>query len=170
MSESDKVLGCPNKCPYVLALEEEIRNLNDKINNLNKDFLTSAWNRHHLDEMLNSEYKDKIEKNWYYNLIMIDINNLHEYNRIHGYQKGDEYIKNIYNNIKEEIKNQKVSAKIYRTGGDEFIIIYQPYDKLDLSNIKNIEYGISYFDKNRPFRFAIDETDKQIINKKMKSS
>jgi len=166
MEKENRVLACPNKCPYVLALEYEIKNLNKKIDELNKDFLTGAWNRHHLDEMLNTEYKNKISKNWYYNVIMIDINGLHEYNRINGYQEGDKYIKKIYNNIKNEMKNQNVSGKIYRTGGDEFIIVYQPYDKLDLSNVKNIEYGISYFDKNKPFRMAIDEVDKQIISKK----
>jgi len=147
---------------YVTMLEEKIRELEIKNNELKKDKLTGVWNRHYLDEML-QEYKNKIDKGWHYNAYMVDINDLHKFNRKYGYLAGDEYIKEIVSNIRYEIESQKVSADIFRTGGDEFLIFTQPYDKLVL-NIKNATISSSIF--NGKFNELIHKLDDEIIKKK----
>jgi diguanylate cyclase (GGDEF)-like protein len=116
--------------------------------------------------MLEDVYLPKINKGWYYNVFMIDINDLHNYNRTYGYNEGDKYIKNIVNEIKKAIKEQKVSASIYRTGGDEFIIFVQPYDKLSLNNINNITYAETIFNSEKTFKQVVDELDEKIIKDK----
>jgi len=149
-------------------LEEIISDLKKKIENLKKDHLTQVYNRHYLDELLKTEYKEQIEsKNkWFYNLILIDLDNLHLLNREQGYEAGDKFIINVVEQIKKLMKKQNVSGRIFRIGGDEFVIIYQPYDKLDLSSIKNITFAEGYFGKNLSFRESIKQLDKIIIKKK----
>jgi len=159
---------CQNKCNYIKMLEEELKKLREENQKLKKDNLTNTWNRHYLDEMLKNEYYPKIKNGWYYNVFMIDINNLHNYNRKYGYLEGDKYIKSIILNIKNEIEKQKVSVGIYRTGGDEFLIFVQPYDELDLSSVKNITFAKEIFDYKLNFNELIDKLDKQIIKRKDK--
>jgi two-component system cell cycle response regulator len=159
---------CKNKCSYLKMLEEEIKNLRKENERLKKDHLTGVWNRHYLDEMLEKEYIPKIKKGWFYNVFMIDIDNLHNYNREKGYLEGDKYIKEIVSKLKNEIKKQNVSASIFRTGGDEFIIFVQPYDDLNLNNINNITFSKTIFDQTVTFKEVVDKLDKIIIEEKNK--
>jgi diguanylate cyclase (GGDEF)-like protein len=158
--------ACQDKSSYIQMLEEEIKKLKIENESLKKDRLTGVWNRHYLDEMLEKEYLPKIQKGWIYNVFMIDINDLHNYNRKYGYLEGDKYIKNIIEQIKEEMNKQNVSGSIFRTGGDEFIIFVQPYDNFKLNNIKNITWSQTYFDFTKDFKKVINELDKKIIKQK----
>jgi GGDEF domain-containing protein len=135
---------------------------------LKRDNLTNVYNRHYLDECLEVEYYPKIyqHKDWFYNIILIDLNDLHNYNRKFGYEEGDKFIKNTVSKIKSEMKKQNVSGRIFRIGGDEFLIVYQPYDVLNLDVIKGITCTKSFFNKEKAFREAIREADKEIIKKK----
>jgi len=156
-----------DKDMYIKSLENEIKKLKIENEKLKRDNLTNVYNRHFLDELLYGEYKEKLENNgWFYKIILIDLDDLHNYNRLHGYEAGDKFIVNIINKIKQEIKKQNVSRRIFRLGGDEFVVIYQPYDDLDLSHIDNITIGKGTFSKIKPFREAINEADDEIIQKK----
>jgi len=159
--------SCKQKCSYVKELENEIRKLKIENEKLKKDNLTNVWNRHYLDEMLKNVYLPKINKGWEYNVFMIDIDELHEYNRKYKYNEGDKYILNIINNIKEEMKKQNVSGSIFRTGGNEFLIFIQPYDELYLENIKNITYAKTKFKYPMTIRDVIKKSNKIIIRKKL---
>ena len=72
--------------------------------------------------------------------------------------------------LKQAMDKQNVSGKIFRLGDDEFLIVYQPYDVLDIDNVENITYSKSYFSKDKHFRKAINEADKEIIKQKGKRS
>jgi len=154
----------------VELLEEIISDLKKEIESLKKDYLTQVYNRHYLDELLKTEYKEqiKIKNKWFYNLILIDLDNLHLLNREQGYEAGDEFIINVVKQIKNLMKEQNVSGRIFRIGGDEFVVIYQPYDKLNLSSIKNITFAEGYFGNNLSFHESIKQLDKIIIEKKGK--
>ena len=157
---------CQKKCDYLKSIEKRLKELEIENEKLKRDNLTNVWNRHYLDELLEKEYYPKIEKGWHYNVYMIDINDLHYYNRKYGYVEGDKYIKDIIDNIKKEMEKQKVSGSIFRTGGDEFLIFIQPYDNLELNNIKNITYAKDTFKFGDKLRDVIKRLDKKIIKDK----
>ena len=152
-------------------LKTQIKDLKKIIENLMKDKLTGVYNRHYLDEML-QEYERKINEKsyWFYNVYLIDLNNLHEVNRNKGYDKGDEYILENIDFIKKVLHNNNVSGAIYRIGGDEFLIITQPYDFIPVEEFKNNSFEIAYakWDKNKSFKEIIRKLDSQIIKLKKK--
>ena len=157
---------CGHKCEYALMLEELIKQLKKENEKLKKDHLTQVWNRHYLDEMLKIKYNEKIKKGWIYNIALIDLDGLHELNRTQGYEKGDEFIINVVKQIKELMKESNVEGDIYRIGGDEFIIIYEPYDVINFEKIKNITYSVGYFHEKLSFKEAIKQLDSNIIELK----
>ena len=157
---------CQKKCDYLKSIEKRLKELEIENEKLKKDNLTGVWNRHYLYELLEKEYIPKIKKGWYYNVYMIDINDLHNYNRKYGYVEGDKYIKETINNIKKEMRKQKVSGSIFRTGGDEFLIFIQPYDNLELNTIKNVTFAKDTFKIDDKLRDVIKRLDKKIIKDK----
>jgi len=152
-------------------LKNQIKDLKKIIENLMKDKLTGVYNRHHLDETI-QEYERKIKEKdyWFYNVYLIDLNNLHEINRTKGYDKGDEYILENINFIKNILRKNNVSSSIYRIGGDEFLIITQPYDFIPIEEFKNKNFEVAYekWDKNNSFKKLIRNLDIQIIKLKSK--
>jgi GGDEF domain-containing protein len=157
---------CGRKCNYALLLEQLIKELKNENIKLKKDNLTNVWNRHYLDEMLSTKYKDRIKKGWIYNVILIDLDGLHELNRTKGYEAGDEFIINVVEQIKKIMSENNVTGDIFRIGGDEFLIIYEPYDDINLDDIKNITYAKGYFYKGYEFRELMKKLDSKIIELK----
>jgi len=131
-----------------------------EIMRLKTDNLTKIGNRFKLDDYLEEINKDKI-----YNVVLIDINDLHNINRNHGYHFGDNFLLDVVNSIKKVINN--TSAQFFRIGGDEFLLFFYPYDKVDLSKIKNITYSEERWNpKLIAFRELMEILDKKLIKKK----
>jgi len=157
---------CGRKCNYALLLEKMIKELKKENEKLKKDNLTGVWNRHYLDEMLANKYNIEIENGWIYNVVLIDLDGLHDLNREKGYEAGDKFILSVTESIKKKMEEGNISGDIFRIGGDEFIVIYEPYEELDLSDIKNITFAKGYFYKDFNFRELIKKLDSKIIKLK----
>ena len=157
---------------YIEVLENKIQELQKENEKLKKDELTGAFNRHYLDEQIKKLYEPELQHKsfWFYNVYLFDLNNLHEINRKEGYEKGDEYIKSFFKYIKKILNTNSLSGRIYRIGGDEFILITQPYDKINLSDLNNKDFEYSYKEWKYPEKFSkiIKNLDAEIIRKKSK--
>ena len=92
------------------------------------------------------------------------------YNRKKGYEAGDNFIKQTINYLKEKFNEVRASYKIYRIGGDEFLIISQPYDYIDINLLKNKNFEITYgkWDNKISFKDLIKKLDLEIIENKTK--
>jgi len=135
-------------------------NCEKEIMRLKTDNLTGIGNRFKLDDYLEDLNKDKL-----YNVILIDVNNLHQINRKYGYNFGDNYLLDTANSIKKELTN--TSAQFFRIGGDEFLIFYYPYDRVNLKNVKNITFVEEQWNpKEISFRELIEKLDKKLIKLK----
>jgi len=89
------------------------------------DILTGVYNRRKLEEDLQRFiYEYKRYKRTFIS-IMIDIVNFRDINNNYGYKYGDKKLKEIVNQLKTYIRK---GDRIYRYGGDEFIIIMPYYD------------------------------------------
>ncbi len=157
----------------IKILEKENERLKAKINELKKDPLTKAYTRRFLDHCIQKEYLEKLKRNpkWFYNVYLIDLNNLHDVNRKEGYEAGDKYIKNAINFINKKFNEKKASYRIFRIGGDEFIIISQPYDYIDTKELKNDSFEISHKIWRYPEKYknVLKKLDAEIIRNKKSS-
>lgn len=56
-----------------------------------------------------------------YTVVFCDLSNLRNVNNFHGYMAGDNYIGTVAHILINEMKN---AARIYRMGGEEFMVVY----------------------------------------------
>ena len=115
----------------------------------NIDVLTGLQNRTSYENYCSRLKNDKIVNK--IKCIYIDVNGLHEINNNKGHLAGDMMLKLVAEVLKETFEG----AKIYRIGGDEFVIfsddklervrdrIKSAYDTI-LKNEYHISYGLSY--------------------------
>lgn len=89
-----------------------------------RDFLTGLFNRKRLEEDIQRYIKLNKRHGINFFLIMIDINNFKTINDTKGHIVGDKVLKEVSGILKNTIRT---SDRVYRLGGDEFIIIFSHY-------------------------------------------
>jgi len=155
--------NCNRYIQQIYALQKEL----DKYR---FDQLTGVYTRTYLDQAIKEIYMPKFEMNssWNYNVYLIDLNNLHQINRDQGYFAGDQYIIKSIGYIKSVFNSTNSNYDIYRIGGDEFVIISDPSDKVDLNDLKHENYTIasSKWTKDTTFKEVITQLDSTIISHK----
>ena len=111
--------GIPNLVIYTIHnVDEEKRREENLIKISMTDELTRLFNRRSYDEDLINLRKNDLEPDFV--LFSIDINGLKKANDTNGHAAGDELIKAAANCLSKTVGNK---GKVYRTGGDEFMII-----------------------------------------------
>ena len=95
-------------------------------------------------------------------LVFCDINNLKDMNDTYGHAAGDEHIKKCFNAMQSVCEN----SKIFRIGGDEFIILLEgkDFDNRDIlvQKLKEIEFiasGMAVYDPLKDV--SIEDTQKR---------
>jgi diguanylate cyclase (GGDEF)-like protein len=83
------------------------------------DNMTGLFNRTALTEHT-AEYEDMIANSSPLGIIQFDVNNLKSVNDNLGHEMGDKLISTAANGLKESFRD---NCRIYRTGGDEFLVI-----------------------------------------------
>lgn len=134
-----------------------------------KDNLTGLPIRH----SLNYEMEDIAGKE--YNVVLIDVDNFKLINDRYGHEKGDETLVAV---VKAINKNLLPGSRMYRYGGDEFVIISRKVsvDKLASSldaaneylseNDMHFSYGISVHKPGDDGSVAITEADEKMYDNK----
>ena len=150
-------------------LENRLLKIDDRVS---KDYLTNCYNRF----MLNSDWDSIYTKNPNGGtLVFIDIDNLKIVNDLFGHESGDHHIIQIV----EAIKAKKgPSDRLYRFGGDEFILLSlseeedlnnvfkQIIDDLEAKNNSSFSYGIASFGNNASLEEIIEVADKKMYEMK----
>lgn len=85
-----------------------------------KDALTGAFNRHHLQEILDAEVARTRRFGLPTSLLLIDIDHFKEYNDRYGHQVGDRLLRATAGCLK---RNLRITDQIFRFGGDEFAVL-----------------------------------------------
>jgi len=150
-----------------------------------RDILTGMFNRTAYEERLDDINDNRI-RDIDIAIISCDINNLKKINDGFGHSEGDKYLINCVNAINDVISD---NTKIYRIGGDEFVIIIEPYEKgqvleysqaferillrkTDKDPTKNISfaYGYAYYKpmSDKDIFETIKRADKNMYEKKEK--
>ena len=127
-------------------LEKERRVLEDAVL---KDGLTRAFNRKALEE--------DIQKFKYYDLLLdvafIDADHFKKVNDTYGHDMGDEVLKSIVDVIFEKIRKFHLKGRVYRYGGEEFLVIIKSSEvfKDFLEEIRNALQNKKYKYNNEEF-------------------
>ncbi|MBC7329899.1 GGDEF domain-containing protein [bacterium] len=101
-------------------LYEEIKNLSVT------DTLTNLFNRRRMEEDLRNELERSKRYTRPLSILMIDIDHFKNYNDHHGHQKGDELLREIAKLLR---RNLRAIDKVYRYGGEEFLVMLPEVDK-----------------------------------------
>lgn len=142
------------------------------------DALTSVNNRYSFEQRI-KQIKEKPKK---YVIITADLNNLKMINDFVGHDAGDKAIKGVSLYLKENLP----SSTVYRTGGDEFMVICDGnYDTSIIDNINKkvnvptvsdkieISFSIGYEIYNPKGDMSLEEvikiSDKNMYNDKQKN-
>lgn len=132
------------------------------------DELTGLYNRRKLTQDLpryiNLHMRYKIK----FSFVMIDINKFKRINDTQGHKTGDK----VLQTVAEYLKNKtRISDKVYRIGGDEFIIVFYNRKKIKKvmnrikKSLQDINISISYGYNDLIKKHYTDILD--IIDKKM---
>lgn len=184
----NKILETYNKkyddIMYELVREQfRISRMEDKFNEMKTtykiDSLTACYNRKAFD----LEIKNETEKKNSGTIIFIDLDYLKKVNDTYGHNNGDIYIR-YFSYITSNVMDSK--AKLYRYGGDEFIILCrseqdeaeklvgklknafkEPCRLIDEAVYMQFSYGISSYDGvNVKIKDAVQDADKKMYENK----
>lgn len=125
------------------------------------DKMTGLWNRTAYQEYLNELLDLGVEHTLGYGVFAFDLNNLKRINDRYGHDRGDQYIRDNAEYLSKEMED---FGRVYRTGGDEFICIFEPSmedkardcaERLEERVLKGRDARINF-----SFGFAVCEEDK----------
>jgi diguanylate cyclase (GGDEF)-like protein len=153
-------------------LLENIQYLKDEVRKYKYDYLTGLKMRNDFDNYLRSLYEMYEFENQTFTLVLVDIDGLHAVNRNEGYEKGDNLITSVANQLIQSF-NDCNGKEVFRIGGDEFAILIKGFAKEKLEELLsqlddvttsylNIDVTKDYGSPSNIFKIV----DKEIIAKK----
>ena len=84
------------------------------------DSLTGAWNRVHLERMVEVEISRAMRSGQPAALVLVDIDHFKQVNDRYGHLTGDAVLKQFVGRVRERLRD---TDSLFRWGGDEFIIL-----------------------------------------------
>lgn len=97
------------------------------------DSLTSLFNRRHFYRRLKEEMKRAKRQKHPVSLLVVDLDNLKEYNDKHGHLKGDEALRGVAAAVTASIRQDVDTG--FRYGGDEFAVILPYSDQSEAAEV-----------------------------------
>lgn len=115
------------------AQQELLHNAFQKVEEVSiYDKLTSTFNRHQLDRLVNEETNRAMRQQSPLTLTMIDLNGFKKINDTHGHQAGDAILSYFCQVLME---NLRASDKVVRYGGDEFIVLLPDFSHAEADRL-----------------------------------
>jgi diguanylate cyclase (GGDEF)-like protein len=84
------------------------------------DGLTGVWNRRGLDQIVEKTIEHAKQTGKTFSIIMADVDELKQYNDVHGHPAADDALRLIAQTIAAQLRSMDAVA---RFGGDEFVIV-----------------------------------------------
>ena len=136
------------------ALKQEVQKLRQIIKSYKYDKLTGF--------LLRSDFQDRLDEMWYefnefghrFIIAMIDLDGLHDLNRDISFEAGDDFIKQISNELKEHFED----SNLFRVGGDEFMILRRG------NNIENFLEKLNNITRSTTAAFLVNKENVKKFN------
>lgn len=94
----------------------------------NHDALTKAQNYAAYDSEIKYLFANSRHNNLNLSMMMFDIDRFKHVNDTYGHLAGDQVLKNVAETVQTVIDATDPKVKLYRTGGEEFNVIFPGYD------------------------------------------
>lgn len=102
----------------------ELSVLNSRLLELaNTDALTNVGNRRAFDQCLEGCWQEMCQYRKVFALLLVDVDYFKLYNDNYGHQEGDRCLKEVASRIVATLR--KGQAKVFRYGGEEFVVLLQ---------------------------------------------
>lgn len=85
-----------------------------------RDHLTGLFNRRYLEETLERELLRSTRKQLSLGIIMLDVDNLKQFNDTWGHAAGDEILRELGSLLLRQVRGEDIAC---RYGGDEFVLV-----------------------------------------------
>jgi diguanylate cyclase (GGDEF)-like protein len=85
-----------------------------------RDHLTGLFNRRYMEETLERELLRAARKGLSLGMIMLDVDNLKQFNDTWGHAAGDDILRELGSLLLQQVRGEDIAC---RYGGDEFILI-----------------------------------------------
>lgn len=85
-----------------------------------RDHLTGLFNRRYLEETLERELLRSTRKQLSLGIIMLDVDNLKQFNDTWGHATGDEILRELGSLLLRQVRGEDIAC---RYGGDEFVLV-----------------------------------------------
>ena len=108
---------------------EHLRRRQELLDTMNRDALTSLFNRLKFKEDIENLGEKSSSQN--FTCLYIDVNGLHELNNLLGHQKGDDMLCCVADTLKKYFPDERV----YRIGGDEFVVLSIKLSKSEVEHV-----------------------------------
>lgn len=116
-----------NTTLHNFLLQQSLETMNTTLKRLSiTDPLTGLYNRRKADEQLEQLWKERTATNRI-TLFALDVDRFKDYNDTYGHLAGDECLTGVARILSETIQ-QFDETEVYRTGGEEFLIIAKQTD------------------------------------------
>lgn len=104
--------------------EHNVDAMRARINDLERltttDYLTGAWNRKHLDRVIESELPRSLATRQPLSLILLDLDHFKKINDTFGHVVGDIVLRELVRLVRS---NTRTSDLLFRWGGEEFVVL-----------------------------------------------
>lgn len=141
---TEKKVSCKDfdDCALMQFYKERTEYLEDLVKKYKFDYLTGLMGKIDYTEKVGYLFEEYKFADQMFFFVMVDIDNLHNMNRMHGYHYGDEIIKDVA----RQLRNHFEFHQIYRVSGDEFVLLIRSYycSEEDLKNRLNTIENITY--------------------------
>ena len=125
-----------NSFDSLTAVTKEVKKQNKALQKKSEtDAVTKLPNRFALRAYADKSFAKAMENGTSFAVEMLDIDYFKQYNDNYGHQMGDTCIKSVAKAIASLREPNKVFCTRY--GGDEFVIIYEGYDKDEVESLAN---------------------------------
>lgn len=127
-----------------------LRNSNLKLHLLefaNHDALTKVENYAAYTKEIKYLFEDSTKNNLHLSMMMFDIDHFKEVNDTYGHLAGDKVLQHVADVVQTVIDANDSNVKFYRTGGEEFNVLFPGYD-LDSTKsiVKEIFAALNHLD------------------------
>ncbi|WP_240704412.1 GGDEF domain-containing protein [Companilactobacillus zhachilii] len=120
---------------YIAMLFTDIESRTALFRDATHDKLTSAYNYDAFDIDLRDIFRQVKTSDIQFTMLMFDIDHFKSINDTYGHLAGDAVLQNVVKIVQTVIDNNDRKIKLYRTGGEEFNIIFPNYELGATQNI-----------------------------------
>lgn len=120
---------------YIAVLFSDLESRASLFRDATHDRLTKAFNYDAFDIDLRAIFKEDNHPDAKFTMMMFDIDHFKNINDTYGHLAGDEVLKEVVHIVQNVLKQSDPKIKLYRTGGEEFNVIFQNYQVEETTDI-----------------------------------